>query len=606
MKTSALTSLLLVALCTPLMAVDFHVAPSGDDGNPGTRDKPFQTISRARDAVAKVNARMTGDITVHLANGSYVLAESLVFGPKDSGQNGHKVIYKAFKGHHPVVSGGRVIKGWQIHDRDKNIHKAPVGDLEFRQIHVNQIRGIRARFPDQTNPITLEGYLAGGNVTGQVPYKFQVKPDELKGWETWSNLNEVEVVMVTHWKQKRARISAIEGNTISVQEPESKARSMFHMEQPGTPHFYENCYEFLDAEGEFYLNTKTDTLFYKPRPGEDMSKAEVVVPTVETLVNIKGESPGRMVENLVFDGITFEYSNWTQPNQTGFQTMQSATWYSDAGNHFVSNLPVPAAVQLENAGNVEIRNCTVRRTSSHGIAAIRDVVGDCSFVGNHVVDAGAGGIYLLLNHEKSTGNKITDNTIEHIGVTYSNACGILIARTPDVAVSHNEIRHVRYTGISTGWSWDDKDSAAKNHDISYNLIHQVMGLHDDGGGIYTLGKIPGMVMRNNYIHNITRSKFAGNYGICGIYLDNGSCHKLVQDNVIENVEAAFFSGNKPNYKNIFERNYHMCPFAKIVEKANIVRDNVEVKKGTAWPAAAREIIKQAGPRGNFRRPDPRP
>lgn len=41
-------------------------------------------------------------------------------------------------------------------------------------------------------------------------------------------------------------------------------------------------------------------------------------------------------------------------------------------------------------------------------------------------------------------------------------------------------------------AWDDKDSAAKNHDVGYNLIHRTMGLHDDGGGIYTLGKIPGM------------------------------------------------------------------------------------------------------------------
>ena len=126
-----------------------------------------------------------------------------------------------------------------------------------------------------------------------------------------------------------------------------------------------------------------------------------------------------------------------------------------------------------------------------------------------------------------------------------------------------------------------------------------MGLHDDGGGIYTLGKIPGMTVHHNYIHDLKRSKFSGNYGISGIYLDNGSCHKLVQDNVIENVEAAFFSGNKPNYKNTFDRNWHNGPLAKTIEPSNTVTNNTKVGQ-SAWPAEALGIIKQAGPRDPYR------
>jgi hypothetical protein len=128
-----------------------------------------------------------------------------------------------------------------------------------------------------------------------------------------------------------------------------------------------------------------------------------------------------------------------------------------------------------------------------------------------------------------------------------------------------------------------------------------MGLHGDGGGVHTLGKIEGMKIHHNYVHDLIRSKYSGNYGICGIYLDNGSCHKVASDNVIENVEAAFFSGNKPNYENTFERNYHMCPLAKTIEKTNTVQENIEVKKGTAWPKDAEGILRIAGPRGEYRR-----
>ena len=585
----------------PASALEFHVSPTGSDKNPGTKAKPFQTIAHARDSVAKINSKMTGDIVVYLGGGTYEISESVVFDANDSGTNGHKVIYKAAAGQTPIVSGGKAIKKWELHDKEKNIYKAAVGNFEFRQIYVNGVRGIRARHPNRTNEVTLEGYLLGGTVTGKAPYQLQVPPAELTGSETWSNLNEVEVVMVTHWKQKRARIAGIAGNLINFQEPENAAPSMNHLEQGGTPHWYENAYEFLDTEGEFYLNTKTDTLFYKLRK-EDTSPIDVIVPVAETLFDIRGSSPDDKVHDLLFEGIAFQHSNWIKPNTHGYQVMQSATWHCKPNTYFDTDAPIPAAVQLANADKVEIRACTVRRTGAHGIAAIKDVVSNCSISGNLVSDTAAGGIYLLLNDEKSTGNRVVDNTLEFVGMCHSDSCGILAARTPDVAIQHNEIRHVRYTGISTGWSWDDKDSAARNHDVGYNLIHGTMGLHDDGGGIYTLGKIPGMKIHDNYIHDIVRSKFSGNYPIAGIYLDNGSCFKLVQDNVIENVEAAFFSGNKPNYKNTFDRNYHNGPLAKILDKANIVTNNMMLQD-SKWPAEAVKIMKEAGPRGAYRRPE---
>lgn len=124
---------------------EFYVSPSGSDKNPGTKAKPFQTITHARDSVAKINSNMTGDIVVHLAGGAYEISESVVFDVNDSGTNGHKVIYKAIAGQTPMVSGGKAIKNWEIHDKEKNIYKATVAGLEFRQIYVNGVRGIRAR-----------------------------------------------------------------------------------------------------------------------------------------------------------------------------------------------------------------------------------------------------------------------------------------------------------------------------------------------------------------------------------------------------------------------------------------------------------------------------
>ncbi len=136
----------------PASAQEFHVSPSGSDKNPGTQAKPFLTIAHARDNVARINGQMTGDIVVYLGGGTYEISEPVVFDANDSGTNGHKVIYKSAAGQTPIVSGGKAITNWEVHDKENNIYKAVVGDLEFRQIYVNGVRGIRARYPFIASP----------------------------------------------------------------------------------------------------------------------------------------------------------------------------------------------------------------------------------------------------------------------------------------------------------------------------------------------------------------------------------------------------------------------------------------------------------------------
>ena len=42
-------------------ARQFHVATAGSDANPGTREKPFATLSAARDAIRRLKARGAED-----------------------------------------------------------------------------------------------------------------------------------------------------------------------------------------------------------------------------------------------------------------------------------------------------------------------------------------------------------------------------------------------------------------------------------------------------------------------------------------------------------------------------------------------------------------
>ena len=65
--TLAVLASVLLAPLAWLQAAEFHVAPGGNDANPGTKAKPFATLERARDASR--TALKAGSVTVWLLDG---------------------------------------------------------------------------------------------------------------------------------------------------------------------------------------------------------------------------------------------------------------------------------------------------------------------------------------------------------------------------------------------------------------------------------------------------------------------------------------------------------------------------------------------------------
>ena len=96
---------------------NFYVATNGHDQNPGSLNKPFRTLSRARDAVRGMNkpARKPGPIVVMLRGGTYQPDLSVVFSNRDSGSAESPIVYMAYPGEQPVLSGGRAVDGWTRH-----------------------------------------------------------------------------------------------------------------------------------------------------------------------------------------------------------------------------------------------------------------------------------------------------------------------------------------------------------------------------------------------------------------------------------------------------------------------------------------------------------
>src|SRR5947209_3724138 len=96
--------LLLVA---SVSAATFHVANSGDDGNPGTMTDPFGTLQRARDAVRAIKRTETVTVIVH--GGTYIQNKSLDLDASDSGTSDCTVTWQAAENESVRIVGGPML-----------------------------------------------------------------------------------------------------------------------------------------------------------------------------------------------------------------------------------------------------------------------------------------------------------------------------------------------------------------------------------------------------------------------------------------------------------------------------------------------------------------
>src|SRR5262245_9278522 len=132
-----------------------HVSPRGDDSHPGTQEKPFATLQRAREAARELKRKDSGrPVTVLVQGGTYTLTSPLVFTPEDSGTKDAPVVYAAAGKERPLFSGGRRLTGWkEMTIGDKKLWVAELPDVRagktyFRQLWVNGQRRTRARHPN--------------------------------------------------------------------------------------------------------------------------------------------------------------------------------------------------------------------------------------------------------------------------------------------------------------------------------------------------------------------------------------------------------------------------------------------------------------------------
>ncbi|HOE61332.1 MAG TPA: right-handed parallel beta-helix repeat-containing protein [Kiritimatiellia bacterium] len=536
---------------------DFWVAPDGKDTDPGTKERPFATLARARDAVRALRqAEPDRDILVLFRSGTYPIEGPIGFSPEDSGRAGGRITYAAAPNATPVISGGRRITGFE--PCGDGIWKTTVpnardGKWRIEQLYVNGSRAVRARTPNghyaYIDSIVETGIDPATGKAGPIRDRaFLGRPKDIAPLLKLpqERLRDVVVSAYHSWEISRHRIVSIDpGRNLVLLT--GRYPPKFGHYTSRERYYLDNFREALDAPGEWFLD-RDGTLFYKPRSGEDMAQAEVVAPVTETFLRFAGSAGGAQVENILFRGLTFEYAAYLMPHE--------GAWSPQAACN------IDAVVMADYARNIAFTDCAIRRTGTYGFW-FRDGCRDCVVERCLLEDLGAGGVRLgpTAHRPHDAGQltshcRIDNNIIRDAGRVWPDAVGVFIGHSGDNQVTHNDIAGMPYSGISVGWRWGYGEVPSKRNTISYNRIHHLgWDVLSDMGGIYTLGEAPGTVMSGNVIHDFSGD---GECSMHGIYNDNSTAYMLMESNLVYNVRDGGYKLGSG--------------------KANIVRNNIFVSR----------------------------
>lgn len=547
---------------SPTATADFYVAQNGQDANPGTSDAPFATLARARDAVrAEIAGGLNKDLLVSIRGGVYPVTEALTFGPEDSGTTEHSITYAAAPGEEVVLSGGRSISGWQKGSGEiwtTQIPDVQAGKWYFRQLFVNGVRATRARTPNAGEwwKIVSSTATKENPPAPDAPITIKISGPVA----AWKNPDDIELVYMQNNESGRKKLAAIDepAQSFTLATPNRWNPKAFAYDWPlsmpfaGKPCYLENAREMLGQPGEWYLDRHTGVLSYWPRPGEDLTHADVIAPVLQnTLLTVAGTET-KPVLNLHFDGLHVRYVDWPLP-AWGYMALFCCNVATTDGPK-PGHRPIEAAVEMKDAQLCSFTDGGITDAGGMGIC-LREGTSKITVEGNEIGNLGGGGIALGWPNVAAgyldaapppkpgeySGFRIANNHVHDCGEDYFGAVGILLLGTSHTVVAHNLIHDTAYFGIGIAGTQDPKVAFGGDNLIEFNHIHDAMETTIDGAGIYiTFAQNGGgTILRGNVIHDTHGNpnhehdgqKWGEHPPSAGIYLD-GNSHGGIYDNNI--------------------------------------------------------------------------
>jgi len=469
-------------------AVELYMAPSGSDGAPGTRERPFATLGRARDVLRELRAtdRAVGPATVFVRGGTYSLSETLALDARDSGTAEAPTAFRAFPGERPVLTGGRPITGFETYRNA--ILKADAGTQGFagKRFGLLVFAGRRqemARTPNRDvrdpNGGTWayvggqrmdmygdrpdeDGYLAAHQNLDfwqrNIPRytrELQMRAEDVRPWEHPQD-GEVSIFPRFNWQHYLLPIEAFD----AAQRVLNLGPGCFYEIRPGDRYFVRGHLEDLDRPGEWYLDPRTATLYFWPP--EPLGGRPVYAPALDNVVSLTGCS------HVTLRGFTIECCE-------------------------------RSAVVLKDCTQALVAGCTIRNVGgADGAGVVVEGGRENGIVGNDIYETGSSGVRVgggdLLTLTPG-GNRVDNNHIHHVGAVGRDARGVEVTGALHT-VSHNLIHDTPHAGV---FMW------GAGHTVEYNRIVRTCLESEDcgaiGGGAIDWLSWHGVTIRYNWIQD---------------------------------------------------------------------------------------------------------
>jgi hypothetical protein len=432
---------------------DFYVSPKGSDKNPGSIQKPFYSLEKAKAAVRAYLSSDKNDrhqaVTVYLRGGIYSLDSAFVLRAEDSGEKDAPIIYRSYSKEIPVIDGGQRVTGWkplmenlpEVGEKAKGklwVANIPKGWL-FHYLYINGKMGTRSQSnPDHWRKWNKDHVAGKPEKEGQ-QITFANK-EQLKYLPSNGDA-EMVCIMVQYGIMGNGVVTDVdpEKGTLRWNSHQVNIRASRNASERG--YRFENALCFIDTPGEWAVDSKAGKVYYYPEKGEDLTKDEVIAPRLYELVRFQGdEVNNQYVHDVEFRGITFMHTDRLPENQWPYSWLMRQ-WEN-----------VDATIYMTGTRNCSLIGNRILYSGAYGIT-INHFGQQNRIEGNEIGYTGSGGIFLegygpgILDVNK--GNTIIRNHIHDHGLgNYWHSPCIQIYQSGENLISHNLLQRSAYSAIS--------------------------------------------------------------------------------------------------------------------------------------------------------------